>query len=91
MLFFNKASNDDDGDSWKIELPGGGFIQKPGSELNPFTDEPQMANEDFESPEVSMPGTFSSTSSITSRFFGKRHSPFRRRGSEILKQNEGVI
>ncbi|XP_073257979.1 uncharacterized protein [Porites lutea] len=45
------ASNDDDGDSWKIELPGGGFIQKPGSELNPFTDEPQMANEDFESPE----------------------------------------
>ena len=91
MLFFNKASNDDDGDSWKIELPGGGFIQKPGKELNPFTDEPQMANEDFESPEVSMPGTFSSTSSITSRFFGKRHSPFRRRGSEILKQNEGVI
>lgn len=72
ILSFNKASNDDDGDSWKIELPGGGFIQKPGSELNPFTDEPQMANEDFESPEVSMPGTFSSTSRVTSRFFGMR-------------------
>ena len=53
-------------------MPGGGFIQKPGSELNPFTDEPQVANEDFESPEVSMLGTFSSTSRVTSRFFGMR-------------------
>lgn len=76
ILFFNKASNDDDGVSWKIELPGGGFIQKPGSELNPFTDEPQMANEDFESPEVNMPGTFSFTSMLPSRFLEMRDSPF---------------
>ena len=36
-----------DFDAWKIDLPGGGFIQKPGSELRPVSDE-------FASAEVSM-------------------------------------
>ena len=34
------------GNKWKIDLPGGGFIQKPGSQSAP------VMNDDFDSPEV---------------------------------------
>lgn len=34
------------GNKWKIDLPGGGFIQKPGSQSAP------VVNDDFDSPEV---------------------------------------
>ena len=42
-MYYDKPSQEN---KWKIDLPGGGFIQKPGSQSAP------VLNDDFDSPEV---------------------------------------
>lgn len=41
-MYYDKPSQE----KWTIDLPGGGFIQKPGSQSAP------VLNDDFDSPEV---------------------------------------